>query len=125
MKICLHSIPSIIAPPDLDTFKIEFHPNAHCEPVIEHFSAFGCIEADNMRPCIDDEAPWTLFKSHADFEFAEIAHQATLNKDQTDCMLKLLWRIVDSNTNFTLKSHADLLKAWDLVASQMTPVSII
>ncbi|KAG1844860.1 hypothetical protein F4604DRAFT_1884369 [Suillus subluteus] len=74
-----------------------------------------------MRPHIDDEALWTPFKSHADFEFAEIAHQATLNKDQTDRLLKLLWRIVDGNTNFTLKSHADLLKAWDLAASQMTP----
>ncbi|KIK46619.1 hypothetical protein CY34DRAFT_21850 [Suillus luteus UH-Slu-Lm8-n1] len=115
------SIPSIIAPPDLNTFKTEFHPNAHCEPVIECFSAFGCVETDNMRPHIDDEAPWTPFKSRADFEFAEIVHQATLDKDQTDRLLKLLWRIVDGNTNFTLKSHADLSKAWDLAASQMTP----
>lgn len=121
----LMSIPSIIAPPDLNTFKTEFHPNAHCEPVIECFSAFGCVETDNMRPHIDDEAPWTPFKSRADFEFAEIVHQATLDKDQTDRLLKLLWRIVDGNTNFTLKSHADLWKAWDLAASQMTPVSVI
>ncbi|KAG1888189.1 hypothetical protein F4604DRAFT_1877352 [Suillus subluteus] len=99
----------------------EYHPNAHREPVIEHFSVFGQVEADKMRPHVDDEAPWTPFRSRADFEFAEIAHQATLNQDQTDWLLMLVWRIVDGNTNFTLKSHANLSKAWDLAASQMTP----
>ncbi|KAG2096721.1 uncharacterized protein F5147DRAFT_747547 [Suillus discolor] len=115
-----------IVPPDtthfdLNTFKTEYHPNACHEPVIEHFSAFRHVEANNVRPHVDDEALWTPFKSRADFEFAEIAHQATLNKDQTDRLLKLVWRIVNGNTNFTLRSHTELLRAWDLAASQMTP----
>jgi len=127
----LPPIASVVAPPDtdahpdpVDTFKTEYHPNAHREPVIEHFSVFGQVEANKMRPHVDDEAPWTPFRSRADFEFAEIVHQATLNHNQTDWLLKLVWRIVDGNTNFTLKTHADLSKAWDLATSQMTPVSV-
>jgi hypothetical protein len=121
----LPPIASVVAHPDpVDTFKTEYHPNAHREPVIEHFSVFGQAEANKMRPHVDDEAPWTPFRSRADFKFAEIVHQATLNHDQTDRLLKLVWRIVDGNTNFTLKTHADLSKAWDLATSQMTPVSV-
>ncbi|KAG1793018.1 hypothetical protein EV424DRAFT_1548534 [Suillus variegatus] len=89
-----------------DTFKTEYHPNSGRAPAIETFSAFGhSIEAEAI----------------ADFEFAELAHQAALNKDQTDKMLVLIWQIAEGHAKFTFKSHAEVLKAWDRAATQMTP----
>ncbi|KAG2156018.1 uncharacterized protein EDB93DRAFT_1239132 [Suillus bovinus] len=72
-------------------------------------------------PPIVDEEPWQPFSCHADFEFAELAHNAALNKDHTDALLQLVWRIVDGQANITFKSHHDVSVAWDRAAGQMTP----
>ncbi|KAG1771692.1 hypothetical protein EV702DRAFT_1048909 [Suillus placidus] len=57
------------------------------------FSAFGhSLEAEaSSLPIINDE-PWQPFMCHADFEFAELAHQVALNNDQTNKMLQLIWQ---------------------------------
>jgi hypothetical protein len=108
-----------------DTFKTEYHPNSGRAPCIETFSAFGHpLEADSdtsSLPIVDNE-PWQPFMCRADFEFAELAHQAALNKDQTNKMLQLIWQIVEGHTKFTFRSHAEVSKAWDRAATQMTPV---
>ncbi|KAG1901609.1 uncharacterized protein F5891DRAFT_1187480 [Suillus fuscotomentosus] len=105
-----------------DTFKTKYHPNSRRAPAIETFSAFGhSIEAEaRSLPIVDDE-PWQPFMCHADFEFAELAHQAALNKDQTDKMLALIWQITEGHAKFTFKSHAEVSKAWDRAATQMMP----
>ncbi|KAG2741161.1 hypothetical protein P692DRAFT_201727134 [Suillus brevipes Sb2] len=107
-----------------DTFKTEYHPNSGRAPCIETFSAFGHpLEADSdtsSLPIVDNE-PWQPFMCRADFEFAELAHQAALNKDQTNKMLQLIWQIVEGHTKFTFRSHAEVSKAWDRAATQMTP----
>ncbi|KAG2350217.1 hypothetical protein BDR05DRAFT_870124 [Suillus weaverae] len=71
-------------------------------------------------PIVDD-TPWQPFVCRADFEFAELAHQAALNKDQTNKMLQLIWQIVEGQSKFTFRSHMEVLKAWDRAATQMTP----
>jgi hypothetical protein len=64
----------------------------------------------------------TPFSCRADFEFAELAHNAALNKDHTDDLLRLIWRIAEGHATLTFKSHRDVSSAWDRAASQMTPV---
>ncbi|KAG2046352.1 hypothetical protein BDR06DRAFT_899401 [Suillus hirtellus] len=75
-------------------------------------------------PIVDNEL-WQPFMCRADFEFAELAHQAALNKDQTNKMLVLIWQIAEGHTKFTFKSHAEVSKAWDRSATQMTPISYL
>ena len=106
-----------------DAFKTEYHPNSGRAPAIETFSTFGCSRPTPGPESIVDDKPWHPFTSRADFEFAELAHQAALNKDQTDRMLQLIWRIVEGNTKFTFKSHLEVSRAWAQAAHQMTPVS--
>ncbi|KAG1795406.1 uncharacterized protein HD556DRAFT_1431701 [Suillus plorans] len=107
------------APPNLDTFKTEYHPHSGRATSVESFSTFGCKE-HQLPPIVDNE-PWQPFACYADFEFAKLAHQAALNKNQTDELLRLIWRIADGQVKFTFKSHGDVSKAWDRAASQMSP----
>jgi len=104
---------------DLDTFKTEYHPNSGRAPSIESFSVYGRKEVPT--PILDEE-PWQPFSCRADFEFADLAHKAALNKDQTDELLQLIWKIAGGHTGFSFKSHGDVSKAWDRAATQMTPV---
>ncbi|KAG1797456.1 uncharacterized protein HD556DRAFT_1233350 [Suillus plorans] len=107
------------APPNLDTFKTEYHPHSGRATSVESFSTFG--RKEHQLPPIVDNEPWQPFACRADFEFAELAHQAALNKNQTDELLRLIWRIADGQVKFTFKSHGDVSKAWDRAASQMSP----
>ncbi|KAG1775238.1 hypothetical protein EV702DRAFT_1180452 [Suillus placidus] len=97
-----------------DTFKTEYHPNSGRAPAIETFSAFGhSVEAEASSMPIIDDTPWQPFTCRADFEFAELAHQAALNKDQTNKMLQ---------DKQSLRSDlTEVSKAWDRAATQMTP----
>lgn len=107
-------------PSSLDTFKTEYHPKSGRATTIETFSTFG-RKQDQWLPIIDEE-PWQPFSCRADFEFAELAHNAALNKDHTDDLLRLIWRIAEGHATLTFKSHRDVSSAWDRAASQMTPV---
>ncbi|KAG1860331.1 hypothetical protein DFJ58DRAFT_715642 [Suillus subalutaceus] len=93
----------------LDTFKTEYHPHSGCAPI-----------ETTQSPVIDDE-PWQPFSCRADFEFAELAHRAALGKDQTNELLKFIWRVADGRTNFTFKTHNDVSAAWTRASSQLTP----
>ncbi|KAG1763350.1 hypothetical protein EV702DRAFT_982923 [Suillus placidus] len=112
------AVPSVHS--NLDTFKTEYHPNSGRATSIETFSTFG-RKQDQRLPIVDEE-PWQPFSCHADFEFAELAHNAALNKDHTDELLRLIWRIADGQAKLTFKSHRDVSSAWDRAAGQMTPV---
>jgi hypothetical protein len=61
--------------------------------------------------------------SRADFEFAEIALEAALTKDQVDSMIKLIGRLIQGQDFFTLTSHHDLRKAWDAASELVTQVA--
>ncbi|KAG2036685.1 hypothetical protein BDR03DRAFT_982794 [Suillus americanus] len=113
----LAAVPSVHS--DLDTFKTEYHPHSGHATSIETFSAFG--RKQDQQPPIVDEEPWQPFSCCADFEFAELAHNAALNKDHMDELLWLIWRIADGQAKLTFKSHRDVSSAWDRAAGQMTP----
>ncbi|KAG1865546.1 hypothetical protein DFJ58DRAFT_838652 [Suillus subalutaceus] len=105
----------------LDTFKTEYHPHSGHAPIIESFSVYGTNKPETTQsPVIDDE-PWQPFSCRADFEFAELAHRAALSKDQTNELLKFIWRVADGRTNFTFKTHNDVSAAWTRASSQLTP----
>ncbi|KAG1859234.1 hypothetical protein F4604DRAFT_1589105 [Suillus subluteus] len=116
------SVAATAVPITSDTFKTKYHPNSGYAPTIETFLTFGqSIKAEASSPPIVDNKPWEPFTCRADFEFVELAHQAALNKDQTDKMLQLIWQIAEGHAKFTFRSHAEVSKAWDRAATQMTP----
>ncbi|KAG1897470.1 uncharacterized protein F5891DRAFT_1191931 [Suillus fuscotomentosus] len=103
----------------LDTFKTEFHPHSGCTETVESFSVYR-TRPETTRSVIDDE-PWQPFSCRADFEFAKLTHNAALSKDQTNDLLKLIWRVAGGHTKFTFKTHNDVTAAWTRASCQMTP----
>lgn len=103
-----------------DTFKTEFHPHSGRPIAVKTFSAYG--SGSGPRSPVVDDTPWHPFTSRADFEFAEFTHKVVLNKDQTNELLKFIWRVADGHTKFSFHMHTDVMTAWARASSQMTPV---
>ncbi|KAF8547098.1 hypothetical protein OG21DRAFT_1527385 [Imleria badia] len=57
--------------------------------------------------------------SETNFEFAELAHQAALNK--TEALLCIIWNILSAGAKFTFKTYADVRAAWQSATEQLTP----
>ncbi|KAG2352431.1 hypothetical protein BDR07DRAFT_1455035 [Suillus spraguei] len=102
-------------------FKTEYHPRSGCPTLFQAFDEFHVpLEAQQVHI---DKKPWHPFRSHADFEFSEIALDAALNKSQIDALLDLILHISQGHAEITLKNEADLSKAWDNAAAELTPFS--
>ncbi|KIJ21105.1 hypothetical protein PAXINDRAFT_160453 [Paxillus involutus ATCC 200175] len=112
-------VPEVVPEKLCNSFKTEYHPKSARPPVIDSFSTYGQTSA--TTPPIIDPKPWQPFLSHVDFEFAELAHDAALSKDQTNQFLQLIWKISHGPSMFSFKSHADIAKAWECSCTQMTP----
>ena len=67
--------------------------------------------------------PWYPFWSRLDFEFAELALEAALSKEQTTRLLTLAQRIHARTEKFTLQSYHDLQNTWKAAEHCTTPVS--
>jgi hypothetical protein len=68
------------------------------------------------------DAPWKPFGSLSEFEFAEVALEAALNKKQVDKLLKIVQRCIKGEDGFDLQSHNDLTSAWKDAAAMVSPV---
>ncbi|KAG1830270.1 hypothetical protein DFJ58DRAFT_737038 [Suillus subalutaceus] len=109
-----------IPPPQPIEFKTVYHPSARREPLLQTFEEFGV----NTRPEEElpvDEEPWRPFCSRGDFEFAEIALNAALNKSHIDGLLALIGRISRGESRVTFKNDIELRKAWEHATAQVTP----
>ncbi|KAF9219660.1 hypothetical protein BS17DRAFT_716720 [Gyrodon lividus] len=100
-----------------DSFKTEYHPKGGHMALYKSFSTFGQQTSSKHVP---DDEPWIPFLSRADFEFAEITHAAAMSKEQVDKPIHLVRRISGGQSDFTLKSHADISKGWAHAAPQLT-----
>jgi len=96
-----------LTPPDL--FKTEYHPKSGQPTIVDQFSAFTHTAS---QPQLADKEPWCPFQSETNFEFAELTHQAALNKQQTEVLLHIIWNISLAGAKFTFKSYADVHAAW-------------
>jgi hypothetical protein len=71
------------------------------------------------------DTPWKPFGSYSEFEFAEVALEAALNKRQIDKLIKIIQRCVKKDDDFGLESHNDLTSAWKDAAAMVSPVRSI
>ena len=72
-----------------DDIKTEYHPHSGRTTHTDHFNEYGFRLAEAPRPKPLDE-PWHPFRSHVDFEFAEIALKSHLNKKTVDTLIAIL-----------------------------------
>lgn len=71
-----------------------------------------------------DEEPWLPFCSREDFEFAEIVHDAAMNRQQIDNLIKFVHRCQQDPGKFTLENFHDLKKSWENSSALLTDVSV-
>ncbi|KAG1786948.1 uncharacterized protein HD556DRAFT_1449297 [Suillus plorans] len=109
-----------IPPPQPMEFKTMYHPSAGREPLLQTFEEFGVNSHPEEELPVDEE-PWRPFCSRGDFEFAEIALNAALNKSQINVLLALIGRILRGESRVTFSNDNELRKAWEHAAAQVTP----
>lgn len=111
----------------IDDILTVYHPNSGREPEISHFEEYGGnmpggSHSFNQRA---SEEPWRPFQSCLDFEVAELALKAALNKEQTNKLISLLHRAQGGKELFTLSSYDEVSEIWQKASSSLTSVCII
>ncbi|KAI0091116.1 hypothetical protein BDY19DRAFT_991694 [Irpex rosettiformis] len=99
-------------PPEVDSIKVEYHRSAGIKPTISSFEAFK--RDPNMPKANLDllSEPWIPFESRTEFEFAELAHEARLNRSQVTRLLELIKEIAAQKDQFRFKNSDDVDRAW-------------
>lgn len=109
--------------PWLDAIRTEYHPHAKLPPKVVKFEEYREHHSQHRRPTPRNPTkPWTPFRTRAEFEFAEIAIDAALNKRQVDALIKVFHRCIEGKDTFELKGHADLIEMWELASVLHTRV---
>ena len=103
--------------PDLDSIRTEYHPYSKLLPRVFKFENYREYHSQYRRPTPRNPAkPWTPFRTRAEFEFAEIALDAALNKRQVDALLTVFRRCFEGEDSMDLKDHNELQKMWELAS---------
>ncbi|KAI5981970.1 hypothetical protein EDD15DRAFT_2182044 [Pisolithus albus] len=100
-------------------YKTVFHPRSNRPPLLQSFDEFR-VNAKTFIPPTDN-TPYHPFRAAGDFEFVEVALAASLNQAQVDKLLDLISRVAQGTAQVTLKNNAELCKACDSAAAQLTP----
>ncbi|KAG1738319.1 uncharacterized protein EDB91DRAFT_1237726 [Suillus paluster] len=99
--------------------KTEYHPNSGIPAQTRTFLTF---QRNNLEdPPIPDTQPWVPFRSHLDFEVAELAHEAALSQPQIDRLINLLHRSKQDSESFTLRNYKDVQNTWSAISHRLTP----
>jgi len=80
------------------------------------------MPSDMQPPTLKtSDMPWEPFRSYSEFEFAEVALDAALNKKQIEKLLKIIQRCIKGEDGFGLKSHKDLTSIWIDASVMVSP----
>jgi hypothetical protein len=106
----------------IDAIKTEYHPHSGRPPCLENFENYRerIVLTDTTHFSAD---PWRPFQSKLDFEFAELALEASLSKRQVEKMISIILRTQSGEDRFNIHSHRQLSEAWDQASALLTPVS--
>ncbi|KIK14009.1 hypothetical protein PISMIDRAFT_17599 [Pisolithus microcarpus 441] len=113
-----------VAANNIDDIHIEYHPNAAIPPQEIPFTEFARGHRPRAYKPNMSTDPWYLFWSHLDFEFAELALKAALNKEQVNCLLCLMKSIRSVGEVFTLNEYNDLQSTWRATSHRMMASSL-
>lgn len=105
-------------PPALDDIKVEYHKASGRSPEIYAFEDFTRDEPEADPQLLGlSEEPWKPFSSRLDFEFAELTHEAHMNKGQVSKLLEIIRSITGDKDKFTFKTVDDVDVAWSKAQS--------
>ena len=96
-----------------DDIKVEYHPASGRE---EHVFRFEEYERERSTAHLCDDVPWHPFSCRDDFEFADALLQSGMRRKQVETVLRIMKRISESQSNFSLWSYKALESAWEQAA---------
>ncbi|KAG2139767.1 hypothetical protein DEU56DRAFT_871106 [Suillus clintonianus] len=96
----------------LNDIKVEHHPNSGILTKVEAFGDFKCHPAHHSLWSVPepDAQPWQPFKSHLEFDVAEIALEAA----------NICHRCARRSEKFTFRNHKDVRAKWDAASQRLT-----
>ncbi|KIK25431.1 hypothetical protein PISMIDRAFT_9624 [Pisolithus microcarpus 441] len=109
-----------VAANNVNDIHIEYHPNATIPPQEIPFAKFARGHRPRAYKPDMSTDPWYPFRSHLDFEFAELALEVALNKEQVNHLLHLMKSIHSAGKAFTLNEYNDLQSTWQATSHRMT-----
>ncbi|KAG1823449.1 uncharacterized protein BJ212DRAFT_1566538 [Suillus subaureus] len=106
----------------LDDIKVEHHPKSGIPTKIFAFSDFMHHPAHHSSWSAPEPnaKPWCPFRSHLEFNIAEIALKVALNNEQTDCLIDICCCCAVQSEKFMFKNHKDICAKWDAVSQRLT-----
>ncbi|KDR65150.1 hypothetical protein GALMADRAFT_148940 [Galerina marginata CBS 339.88] len=106
--------------PIVDDIRTEYHPASGRPASVVHFEDYREHDPVNIDPPHNPE-PWKPFQTRLDFEFAQLAHDAALNKRQVEKLIDLLQRCAKGVEMLTIKTPKNLADVWDQASEMLTP----
>jgi hypothetical protein len=98
--------------PIRDDIKVEFHRSANLPTAVYAFEEFkrdrGAVNPDLLK-----DRPWHPFNSRLEFEFAELTHDAHMNKGQIARLLDIVHRARSRQDTFEFQHYDDVDLAWE------------
>lgn len=107
----------------LDDIKVQYHPHSGRDQQVHRFSDYKRDQASHKPPPARDREPWQPFRSRLDFEIAELALHASLNKDETNRLISLVHRAAGGREPFSLTSYKEVSETWSRSSHRFTAVS--
>ncbi|KAI5992667.1 hypothetical protein EDD15DRAFT_2388187 [Pisolithus albus] len=97
---------------NIDDILVEHHPSTARPSEKIPFVEFAQGHRPRAYKLDLSTDPWYPFRSCLDFEFAELALEATLSKEQINHFLKLIKSACCRRDSFTLNEYTDLRSTW-------------
>ena len=85
---------------------MEYHPRSQRPTKFAKFEDFRRREPIQVDAGSAD--PWKPFQLRADFEFAELALEAALNKRQVEKLISIFERCTNGQDTFSIKNHKNI-----------------
>ncbi|KIO09060.1 hypothetical protein M404DRAFT_22272 [Pisolithus tinctorius Marx 270] len=102
---------------NINDIQVKYHLNAGKPTVKVLFAEFSrghVPKTYKPDPCT---APWYLFQTHLNFDLSEFIHEAALNREQANCIIKLSKCF--HTEDCTLNSYNDLKSSWQAASHHM------
>ena len=113
--------------PQNSDIRIEYHEKSGRAAKMSRLKDYLLHEPVKVQPLPHnlafDSKPWSPFKSLADFEFAEVALEAALNKNQIEKLIKITRHCINGDDVFNLASHKEICEIWTDASAMVSPVS--
>jgi hypothetical protein len=107
---------------------IDYHPNSGQASRVFSSKEYKA-DMDGRSQCATmpppEENPWLPFSSREDFEFAEVVHDAKLNKKQIKKLIDIIHRCKKNPEAFTLRDTDELQTSLDDTSKLLTTVTTI